>query len=132
MRKCENIRIEIVDTVGKISRNCLDCLEKLDELRLSVVEISSITGCILGDNLNLLDPLREHRLDFRDNCLDWARLLTTANGRYDTKGTVIIASLSYLQVFMSKWCMHISTYFIASPDECFFPLSRSFYGGEIV
>jgi hypothetical protein len=56
MREREDIRIEIVDTIGEVSLDCLDRLEHIDELRLSI-EIGTIASRILREYLDLPDSL---------------------------------------------------------------------------
>ena len=109
----------------------IHCLEHLDESRLAV-EICPIACRILWEYLDFSDSLSEHELHFLYDRLDRARCLTSTDRRYDTEGTIIIASFCDFQVFIAKWCMHIRTDFITSPDECFFILAWSFDRCEIV
>jgi hypothetical protein len=57
MREREDIRIEIVDTIGEVSLDCLDRLEHIDELRFSI-EISTVASRILREYLDLTNSLR--------------------------------------------------------------------------
>ena len=131
MRECEDIRIEIVDSELEVTLDRIDSFEHLDKSRFTI-DICPIASCILRKYLYLADSLGEHELHFGDDGFDRSTRLTTTYRRDDTEGTVIITSFSDFEILIAKWCMHIGSDFVTSPDEGFFSFSRSFDRREIV
>jgi hypothetical protein len=76
MIESEDIWIEVVYSVfwsifwivflDKFIDSCIDLFEKLDKLG-SFIDISTISSCILRDDLDLSDSLTEHLPNFLDD-----------------------------------------------------------------